>query len=238
MTSARSFARRLRDRARPGPKGTSELRYWRERAEAEGVIRDGVLQDSSLQNDHYERVFTSHFGLTPEFFAGKRILDVGCGPRGSLEWATMAAECVGVDPLAEDYRELGVDRHTMRYVRAPAEVLPFDAASFDVVTLLNSLDHVDDVARTIAEVSRVAADAASLLLTVEVRHRPTAAEPHWLDWTVLDAFEDWTVAWSARNGIRRDHNLYRSADEDLAYRRGAGLLRARLIRRAHAGPDS
>jgi ubiquinone/menaquinone biosynthesis C-methylase UbiE len=206
------------------------MRYWRERARDEGVLRSGVLQEASLANAHYERVFTTHFGLTPDFFAHKRILDIGCGPRGSLEWASMAADRVGLDPLADDYREFGIDRHAMRYVMAPAEDMPFDAESFDVVTLLNSLDHVDDVPGTIAEVSRVAVEGGTLLLTVEVRHRPTATEPHWLDWDIVDQFSDWTVAWTARNGVRRDHNLYRSIDEDQPYRSGHGLLRARLIR--------
>jgi len=214
----------------PGPKGESELRYWRQRANAEGVLRDGVLQDMSMHNAHYERVFTVHFDLTPSFYTGKRVLDIGCGPRGSLEWASMASDRVGLDPLADDYREFGIDRHAARYVTAPAEQMPLEAASFDIVTLLNSLDHVDDVAGTIAEVSRVAADGATLLLTVEVRHKPTAAEPHWLDWDIVDQFTDWTVEWTARNAVRRDHDLYRSIDEDRPYTSGPGLLRARLLR--------
>jgi ubiquinone/menaquinone biosynthesis C-methylase UbiE len=230
LRDIRDLTRRFRDRVMPGAKGESELRYWRARAKAEGVLRDGVLQDASLSNAHYERVFTTHFELAPDFYAGKRVLDIGCGPRGSLEWASTASERVGVDPLADEYRELGIDRHAMRYVSAPAEAMPFADASFDVVTLLNSLDHVDDVAGTIAEVSRVAADGATLLLTVEVRHKPTAAEPHWLDWDIVEQFADWTVAWTARNAVRRDHDLYRSIDDARPYRSGAGLLRARLVR--------
>lgn len=227
----RDFAHHLRDRVLPGsPKHESEMRYWRERALAEGVIRDGVLQNASLDNSHYERVFTAHFGLTTDFFASKRILDIGCGPRGSLEWAATAADRVGLDPLADDYRDFGIHRHAMRYLTAPAENMPFEAASFDIVTLLNSLDHVGDIPRTIAEVSRVAVDGGTLLLTVEVRRQPTATEPHWLDWDIVDQFSDWTVAWSARNAVRRDHNLYRSVDEDRRYRSGHGLLRARLVR--------
>jgi SAM-dependent methyltransferase len=214
----------------PGPKGESEMRFWRQLGVRKGVIRDGVFQGASLGNAHYEGIFTTHFGLSTDFFTGKRVLDIGCGPCGSLEWATMAAERVGLDPLAEDYREFGIDRHAMRYATAPAEDIPFADASFDVVALLNSLDHVDDIRRAIAEASRVSTDGATLLLTVEVRHRPTAAEPHWLDWDVVDQFDAWTVVWSARNGIRRDHNLYLSVDEDRPYRSRRGLLRARLVR--------
>ncbi len=226
----RDLKRRARDRMIPGHKGEAEMRYWRERARVEGVMRRDILQEASLNNSHYERVFTAHFQLTTEFFGSKRILDVGCGPRGSLEWASMAADRVGLDPLADRYRELGTDRHAMRYVTAPAEEMPFESASFDIVTLLNMLDHVDDVSKTIAEVSRVTVDGGTLLLTVEVRHRPTAAEPHWLDWDIVDQFSDWTVAWSARNAVRRDHDLYRSVDDARPYRSGHGLLRARLIR--------
>jgi SAM-dependent methyltransferase len=232
LNALRDLIRRLRDRLFPGPKDESEMRFWSHLAVSRGVIRDGILQDTSLGNAHYEGVFTRQFELTPEFYAGKRVLDIGCGPAGSLEWATMVADRVGVDPLAERYREFGIDRHAMKYVTASAEDMPFADASFDVVALLNSLDHVDDIDDTIDEVSRVAADGGTLLLTVEVRHRPTAAEPHWLDWDIVNQFSDWTVMWSARNGIRRDHNLYKSVDEDRPYRSGRGLLRARLVRNA------
>lgn len=197
--------------------------YWRRRAAIEGV----------LGADHYERVFTVHFGLERSFFDAKRVLDVGCGPRGSLEWATQAARRVGLDPLVERYRELGIERHAMEYVAAPAERMPFGDASFDVVASLNSLDHVDDVAAAVAEITRVAAPGATWLLTVEVGHEPTPTEPHSLAWDVAESFAGWDVAWSARNGLRADHDIYASIDEDLAHSgSGPGLLRARLTRTA------
>lgn len=194
--------------------------YWTQRAAVEGV----------LGNAHYERVFTTQFGLEASFFHGKRVLDVGCGPRGSLEWAAGAAQRVGLDPLVGRYRELGIDRHAMDYVNAPAERMPFADASFDVVASLNSLDHVDDVGRAIREITRVAAPGATWLLTVEVGHEPTATEPHSLPWEVADRLAGWRLEWSARNGLRPDHDIYASIDEDLAWTGGPGLLRARLRR--------
>ena len=210
-------------RALPRPaqsKDAAELAFWRERAAQEGT----------LGHDHYERVFTDHFELTAAAFAGKRVLDVGCGPRGSLEWATSAADRVGLDPLVDRYRELGIERHAMRYVCAPAEQMPLPDASFDIVATLNALDHVDDVQRTVAEITRVAAPGATWLLTVEVGHAPTATEPHEFSWDVAETFAGWRVEWSARNGLRGDHDIYASIDEGLAYASGPGLLRARLTR--------
>jgi SAM-dependent methyltransferase len=218
---ARSTLARLRGRLRPPSKGDAEMGYWNDRAALEGV----------LGNAHYEHVFTIQFGLDARFFEAKRVLDVGCGPRGSLEWAAGAAQRVGLDPLVDRYRELGIDRHAMQYVTAPAERIPFEDACFDIVASLNSLDHVDDVDAAVAEITRVAAPGATWLLTVEVGHAPTATEPHSLSWDVAEGFAGWRVQWSARNGLREDHDIYASIDEDRPHSGdGPGLLRARLTR--------
>lgn len=218
---ARSTLARLRGRLRPPSKEDAEIRYWSERAALEGV----------LGNAHYERIFTTQFGLQAQFFFAKRVLDVGCGPRGSLEWAAGAARRVGLDPLVERYRALGIDGHAMEYVAAAAERMPFDDACFDVVASLNSLDHVDDVDAAVAEITRVAAPGATWLLTVEVGHQPTATEPHSLRWDVAESFAGWRLQWSARNGLRDDHDIYASIDEDRPHAgHGPGLLRARLTR--------
>jgi hypothetical protein len=45
-----------------------------------------------------------------DFFKGKKFLDIGCGPRGSLEWASQATTRVCADPLAVQYGKLGADK--------------------------------------------------------------------------------------------------------------------------------
>jgi SAM-dependent methyltransferase len=215
------------------PKEAAEIEFWRGRAYAEGVLKDGELQEAALNNGHYEQAYTTHFELEPSFFEGKRMVDGGCGPRGSLEWASMAAERVGVDPLVPQYRELGIDRHAMSYIHAGAESIPVADGSFDVVCILNALDHVDDLAETIMELTRIAAPGATLLLMVEVCHEPTDTEPHWIDWSIVDGFAGWEVVWSRRNGVRPDHNLYATILEDVPYSgEGEGILRARLQKTA------
>jgi SAM-dependent methyltransferase len=157
-----------------------ELRFWRE-----------AIADRRFAVEDHEHVFTTSFGLNPGFYAGKRILDVGCGPRGRLEWARMAAERVGIDPLAPEYMELLGDgrENGTTYVAGVAERMPFEAASFDVICSFNSLDHVQDVERSAAEIKRVLAPGGSFLLATELAHRPRLTEPQTFSWEVTGLFE-------------------------------------------------
>ena len=75
--------------------------------------------EGSLANTHFKYFYTAHFGLTDGDYAGKFVADIGCGPRGTLEWATMASRRVGVDPLANGYVRLGASRHKMEYINTP-----------------------------------------------------------------------------------------------------------------------
>jgi SAM-dependent methyltransferase len=174
----------LRDEALPAAaataKGRAELSYWEQRKRAEGT----------LANEAYAFYYTDHFGLPPSFYTGKRILDIGCGPRGSLEWADMTAERVGLDPLADSYLALGAAEHAMTYVAAGSEHIPFPDGHFDVIASVNSLDHVDDIDATIAEMKRVLAPGGTLLLLTDVNHDPNVCEPQEFSWEIVDAFAD------------------------------------------------
>ena len=169
-------------------KRLAEFSYWTVRR-----IREGTLS-----NAHYEFLYTDHFHLDRTFYKGKRILDVGCGPRGSLEWAADAAERVGLDPLAAGYLRLGAQAHRMAYVSAPAEQMPFPDGHFDVVSSFNSLDHVDRLDDAIGEIRRVLADGGVLLLVTDVNHKPTVTEPITFDWDIVDRFAPMRVVRSAR----------------------------------------
>jgi SAM-dependent methyltransferase len=217
MSLVSDIRRRL---ARRPTKGEAELAYWREQEEREG----------QLGNAHYEHVYTRAFGLTKQDYADKRVLDVGCGPRGALEWADVARERVGVDPLVPDYAELGIDRHAMTYVATGAESIPYPDGHFDIITTFNALDHVDDVDAAIAEITRVAAPGALCLLLVEVNHAPTATEPHDLKWDVLDRFHGWRVLDEGHVAMSGEHNIYRSWESKVPWQSGPGVLGAKLER--------
>jgi SAM-dependent methyltransferase len=163
----------------PQDKRKYELKYWKGKFAAEG---------GTLKHSHDEQFYTTTSGLAFADYEGKRVLDIGCGPRGSLEWANMASERIGLDPLAHDYSALGIGRHQMWYVAAGSEHMPFADAHFDIVTTFNSIDHVDDLQATIAEIKRVARVGGLILLIVEINHLPTPTEPITLRRDVLETF--------------------------------------------------
>ena len=94
-------------------------------------LRERWAAERVLDNSHYPKFFTTHFGLTKNYYEDKRILDIGCGPRGSLEWADMALERIGLDPLADIYLANGANKHKMTYVNGRVESMSFDDDSFD-----------------------------------------------------------------------------------------------------------
>lgn len=181
-------------------KRRAELKYWRERHSAENQI---------LSNTHYEPLYTSAFGLDRSVYSGKRVLDIGCGPRGSLEWADVTAQRVGLDPLVPDYRKLGIGRHKMEYCAAPSHKIPFPGGHFDFVTCLNALDHVDDFEGTVGEIKRVTKAGGFFLLSVELDHPPTPAEPITITHDQLRTFApEFEPVHEELFGTPEDHNLH------------------------------
>lgn len=86
------------------------------------------------------------------------ILDVGCGGGfHSNRLAKSGHVVTGID-LSQESLEVA-RRHdetgSVNYQRADAYTLPFENQSFDVVTCMDFLEHVEDPARVIEEISRV-----------------------------------------------------------------------------------
>lgn len=93
------------------------------------------------------------------------ILDVGCGTGSNLAAFSALGRTTGVDlsPEALSFcRARGVERVTFSQV----ERLPFPDASFDVVTAMDVLEHVDDDLAALAELRRVLRPGGLLLATV------------------------------------------------------------------------
>lgn len=216
----RRVLERLRGKA-PADKGDHELDFWRERVAIEGT----------LTGPHYRSVMLEQFGLAPDFYAGTSVLDLGCGPRGSLEWCDAPLR-VGLDPLAVRYLELGTATHAMDYVASGGERMPFRAGAFDVVTSMNSLDHVDDLDATIAEIIRVLRPGGTLLLVSEVNHDPSPTEPISFGFDIVDRFAPALSVLSLDRFELRRHDVHASTHAAVPYDATQpgrpGVVRARL----------
>ena len=99
-----------------------------------------------------------------------KVLEVGSGAHGLIFFFD-GGERVGVDPLADHYRELfpaWQDRaHT---IAASGEQLPFPDASFDIVLCDNVVDHAESPRRIAEEMVRVLKPGGLLYFTVNVHH--------------------------------------------------------------------
>ena len=88
---------------------------------------------------------------------GERVLDIGCGTGRHLEmFLEMGLDVTGVDPsphmLGVAAEKLG---HRAELHQVVAEDLPFEDNSFDITTLVTSLEFVDDVHNALEEACRV-----------------------------------------------------------------------------------
>lgn len=155
-----------------------ELAYW----------KMTKRRDKLFGNEHYQYFYTDYFQLDSEYYKGKNILDIGCGPRGSLEWAESAKERIGLDPLAEAYMSLGAANHKMTYVSDYVENMPFGNDYFDVICSFNSLDHVGDLKESCKQIERVLKPGGLFLLIVDIHKYPTPTEPQQLPWNFIESY--------------------------------------------------
>ncbi len=95
----------------------------------------------------------------------RRILDVGCGTGTMLTYLARFgnAEGVDIDPEAVGYCH---DRGLNQVRQSAADSLPFDDATFELVTALDVIEHIDDDLGALREVRRVLRPGGRLLLTV------------------------------------------------------------------------
>ncbi|MEZ5825819.1 MAG: class I SAM-dependent methyltransferase [Geminicoccaceae bacterium] len=164
-----------------------ELRRWRQIV---GRLEQSLYWQAErrVARSHYRHWFTEFFGLTTHDYEGVDVLDVGCGPLGSLEWADMAERRVGLDPLAFEFAELGTASQAMEYARGSAEDIPFGDGSFDIVSCFDCLDQVSDLEAAASDILRVTRSGGTILLIVHINRAASFMRPHGLDRSLLALF--------------------------------------------------
>lgn len=97
--------------------------------------------------------------------ARPRVLDLGCGPGNLLDLLTTHGDIYGSDFSADALR-FCAERGYRRLFRADFHRLPLASASFDLVTCIDVLEHLEDDRRAVAELARILRPAGLLVVSV------------------------------------------------------------------------
>ncbi len=102
------------------------------------------------------------------------VLDVASGDGALAELVSARARSVTCLDISERVVEAGRSRRArhagVRFELGDMHDLPFDAAQFDHVMLVNSLSYADTPAQVLAEAARVARDGATLVVATLAEH--------------------------------------------------------------------
>jgi 2-polyprenyl-3-methyl-5-hydroxy-6-metoxy-1,4-benzoquinol methylase len=121
------------------------------------------------EDDHYDQPWQvlarTHMGPV----RGLKVLEIGCGRGGFARYLLEQ----GADLVAADFSETALEIAQRRLVASPkCEILvadiqdiPFPPETFDVVVSLDTLEHVSDPDRGLAELVRVAKTGGKLVIT-------------------------------------------------------------------------
>jgi len=112
----------------------------------------------------------------------KQFLDIGCGWGGFLTTAAIkGANVIGCDIDSEVIKiaELRLKLHSLsgKIFLSPAEKLPFEDKSFDIIFCISVIEHVNDVGKTIREISRVLKDDG--IAWIQAPNYWAPIEPHY-----------------------------------------------------------
>ncbi len=144
----------------------------------------------------------------------KRILDVGCGVVSVLNLLCNGqGEYFGIDPLMDDYRKLYPLNANVKWICSKGEKIPFGSQYFDIVICSNVLDHVENPAIVLKEISRVLKVRGKIVLTVDIFHtriKRDAAHP--FSFTETDVFnmlsDEFLILFSKKSKLNAQVMLY------------------------------
>jgi len=162
--------------------GLMEIAYWERKFQEEGG------HHNTWRRSHFEELFIKSVGdpilFEAIFFTTAPVVDIGCGPRGSLEWVGPGRVLIGVDPLVDIYRDgryFVQEDSNMLYIKGTAENLPLPTGFAQVLLSYDVLGRVSDFEKASSEILRVLRPGGYFLGGLDIDAPATPGEPTSLD---------------------------------------------------------
>jgi SAM-dependent methyltransferase len=141
---------------------------WKRAQIAEKKFWLSTKKSWSIQNptQYWQGILDHGFNLDYDFFIGKSILEVGCGPVGIIFELDNAKSRIGLEPM--DLDGLANNEKSSIVKKGIGEEIPFPDDSFDIVISFNALDHSINPAKVVQEIYRVLRKGGDFLLWIYV----------------------------------------------------------------------
>ncbi|WP_321474015.1 methyltransferase domain-containing protein [uncultured Paludibaculum sp.] len=119
--------------------------------------------DQDLLNEHLSR-----YAFAARLARHKRVLDIACGMGyGSFELSKHAAKVVGLD-VSDEAVVAASERYqasNLQFLTAPAQHIPLDDQSFDLIVAFEVIEHLSDWDALLAEARRLLAPGGQFIVS-------------------------------------------------------------------------
>ena len=145
----------------------SNVKRWLSARESEKKFWANKDVKALKSKSDWERYLTDNFGLNFDFFNGKSVLEVGCGPYGMIHFIDSKISA-GIDPISYETAWKSEKIINVGHIIATGEYLPFKDGAFDVCICFNVIDHSINPKVAISEINRILVVNGDLLLFVDI----------------------------------------------------------------------